>query len=130
MKIEKDWVTATGLRAVVLATSMGHRCGYVGVPKDHPLFGKNYNDVGADVHGGLTYSSEEIGKYPVESDLHWFGYDCAHLGDARDLELMDDDHRAYYENRPPLDLDGVVRSLAYCTRECESLAEQLCVSQK
>lgn len=129
MKVEKDWTTASGLRAVVIATSMGHRCGYVGVSKDHPLFGKDYNDVGVDVHGGLTFSSTEIGKYPVESDLHWFGYDCIHLGDARDLNLMDEDHRKFYENRCFYE-DGVVRSLAYCERECESLAEQLCANLK
>lgn len=41
--IEQDWVTAAGLRAVVLMTSMGHRCGYVGVPAGHPLHGSSYS---------------------------------------------------------------------------------------
>ena len=31
-KIEKDWVTNVGLRAVVIIHPAGHRCGYVGVP--------------------------------------------------------------------------------------------------
>lgn len=41
--VEKDWTTAAGLRAVVVMTSMGHHCGYVGVQKGHPLHGVNYS---------------------------------------------------------------------------------------
>lgn len=55
-----------------------------------------------DVHGGLTFSGGN-GKYPVESDLYFFGFDCAHAGDNEE--------------------GG--RSLEYCISECESLADQL-----
>jgi len=41
--VEKDWTTAAGFRAVVLMTSMGHRCGYVGLPAGHPLHGVEYS---------------------------------------------------------------------------------------
>lgn len=44
MNIEKDWYTKAGLRAIVVMTEMGHRCGYVGVAKDHPLYGVEYNE--------------------------------------------------------------------------------------
>jgi hypothetical protein len=129
MKVEKDWTTASGLRAVVIAAQMGHRCGYVGVPKDHPLFGKDYGDVDADVHGGLTYAGH--GDYPVESNLHWFGFDCAHYMDAKDTSIMDEKYLEIHEKYPRYDMEGaVVRDLAFCKRECESLAEQLCVSRK
>lgn len=40
--IRNDWTTKAGLRAVVLMTSMGHHCGYVAVPKGHPLHGVEY----------------------------------------------------------------------------------------
>jgi hypothetical protein len=33
-----------GLKCVVLMTGMGHRCGYVGIPKEHPLHGVDYFD--------------------------------------------------------------------------------------
>lgn len=126
MKIEKDWTTEAGLRAVVLATSMGHRCGYVGVPDGHQYFGKSYNEVDMNVHGALTFSSEEIGKYPVESDLHWFGFDCAHYMDAKDVSIMDEMHRNFHEQYSRFESEGaVVRDLAFCERECESLADQL-----
>lgn len=35
---------------------MKHLCGYLAVPEGHPWYGKHYGDIGADVHGGLTYS--------------------------------------------------------------------------
>lgn len=41
--VEKDWTTAAGFRAVVLMTSMGHRCGYVGLPAGHALHGVDYD---------------------------------------------------------------------------------------
>jgi hypothetical protein len=39
----KDWITKEGYRVVVLRVSMGHNCGYIGVTKDHPLYGKTYS---------------------------------------------------------------------------------------
>jgi hypothetical protein len=128
MKIEKDWTTAAGLRAVVVATVMGHRCGYVGVPASHKLHGIGYDNeplYDIEVHGGLTYAGSDK-KYPVESELHWFGFDCAHLYDARDPDLMDDQHREMHEKYPSFaNIEGVIRSLSFCERECERLASQL-----
>lgn len=78
----KEWEYA-GLNCKAIKTpSMGHYCGYVGVPKGHPAYGLNYIRLGdmirIDVHGGLTYSEDGL----VEMNLvTWFGFDCAHLGD-------------------------------------------------
>jgi len=42
---EVDWTTESGLRAVaIMLDSPHHRCGYVGIPKDHPLYGVGYSD--------------------------------------------------------------------------------------
>lgn len=50
--------------------------GYVDLPKDHPMWGKHYDDIPVEVHGGLTYSE----KTP---DGMWrVGFDTAHLGDT------------------------------------------------
>ena len=43
-EVDRKW-KSHGLPCVVIALDMGHRCGYVGVPKEHPLYGKSYNDV-------------------------------------------------------------------------------------
>jgi hypothetical protein len=156
-KIEKNW-EHEGYRCIVVAIDMGHRCGYVGVDKEHPFYGKEYNDeippemldkiktvlegpigkrgiidlfcydsdhprIGIlfDVHGGITFSSrKDDKKYPVESDLWFFGFDCAHSGDAKDPEITADrlDVLMYFN-------EGIIRTLDYCIDECESLAKQL-----
>ncbi len=33
-----------GLKCVVVMQSVAHRCGYVGIPKEHCLYGKGYGD--------------------------------------------------------------------------------------
>lgn len=42
-KVEKDFY-CEGYRCVVVMTSMCHRCGYVGIPKGHYLYKKDYID--------------------------------------------------------------------------------------
>lgn len=46
--IEKDWITKSGLRAVVLIVAWGgrqrHRCGYVAMPPGHPMHGASYGE--------------------------------------------------------------------------------------
>lgn len=51
---------ATGYECIMMrATDGGHLSGYVGIPRDHPLWGWKYEavpvDFGIEVHGGLTY---------------------------------------------------------------------------
>lgn len=123
--IEQDWVTKSGLRAVVIMQPMGFRCGYVGVPPGHYLHGVGYDDVKQaygewiDVHGGLTFAEGES-DYPAESDgLWWFGYDCGHLGDGTDSV-----------GPMSIGLNGPVRSLDYCKAQCESLASQLLTAKE
>lgn len=153
--VERDWTTAAGLRAVVIMGDLGHRCGYVGIPAEHPLYEVDYGEksphlkldperstekmspiqilcgAGKDmaelnspeyvfeVHGGLTFSSKGRGKYPVESDLWWFGYDCGHAGDAPAPDSKLASYRmAGFEG-------DIHRTLEYCVGECESLAKQL-----
>lgn len=152
--VEKDWTTHAGFRAVVIMGSMGYRSGYVGVPKDHALYGAPC----CEPHPALTFpETESIGKrgiiplfcsdgqarpdvvfdvhggitysggkddYPVESDLWWFGYDCGHAGDAPSPEAVKDRVR----RMGPAFIPGpgeVHRTLDYCRSECESLAAQL-----
>ena len=115
--IEKDWITGSGLRAVAVLIPSRHRCGYVEIPEDHPMFGKHYDDVRdkdgdyIDVHGGLTYDG--AGDYPAKSTGHWYGFDCAHLGDAS----LDAERNKWMEG-------GEVRTMEYVVRECERLAKQ------
>ena len=60
-----------------------HPCAYIELPKGHKYYGKDYDDIPIDCHGGLTYSREGI--LPSSNDYHkdgyWIGWDYAHLGD-------------------------------------------------
>lgn len=56
----------TGYTCVVTFGNMGHRCGYVGIPSNHPLFGKDYNDY-------LEIKKSDIGDREVSGILPLLG---------------------------------------------------------
>ena len=113
---------ATGLPCLIVRNSdLGYLCGYVGVHKGHPAFGKHYDAVEANVHGGLTFSGkcdpgpEDHGIcHTVEAgedgNVWWFGFDAAHYRDRSPLY------------GPP---SGAYRTVAYIRDNCRSLAAQL-----
>lgn len=56
-----------------------HPTAYVEIPKKHELYGKHYDDIDINVHGGLTYSDDEL--MLVKSESWFIGWDYAHAGD-------------------------------------------------
>ena len=60
---------------------LGHLCGYVGVPPNHPYAGLDYDDVDVEVHGGLTFSAKDTLELGFQAGYYWFGFDCAHSRD-------------------------------------------------
>lgn len=80
-RIEREW-EHQGLQCAVVQARPGmHRCGYVRVPPSHPYFKKHYDHVPVEVHGGLTFSHIEDCQHE-DGTGWWFGFDCAHAGDA------------------------------------------------
>lgn len=75
---------------IVRAERGGNLCGYVGVPPGHPWHGKEWSEIGARVHGGLTYSERCWKDGPIchvpqpgePDDVWWVGFDCAHAWDS------------------------------------------------
>ena len=73
-----------------------HPTAYVEIPATNKLFGKSYDEIyrmgiDIDVHGGLTYSDNELNNVKENS---WFiGWDYVHYGDY-----------AGYEERFPMEL--------------------------
>lgn len=141
--VEKDWTTEAGFRAVVIMIRDSHRCGYVGVPPGHPLFGIEYSQPCVALM--RPAEGEMIGK---RSPLALF---CA-AGDESRMQAPDivfDVHGgitysgkgesypvpselwwfgfdcAHSGDRSHGGSDGVMRSLDYCIAECESLASQI-----
>lgn len=132
--VEKEF-KYKGLKCVVLLLSRGYRCGYVGVPKGHPLYNVAYMDCMSHFycHGGLTYSGGgENSSYPISSDLGWFGFDCSHCEDEPDwnsvLKAFPDQSDKIYQQKILSDicsLGGEIRTTEYVGNECKELAEQL-----
>jgi hypothetical protein len=77
--------------------------GYVLLPYNHPFYGVHYDDIGVDIHGGLTFSDYfDIKRFPVwiadreiggditmetykKFDRYWIiGFDTAHCDDGLD----------------------------------------------
>ena len=56
-KVESDF-DYKGYRCVVVFNDMGFRCGYVGVPEGHPLYGKEY-------YSGMGISYRELENEPA-----------------------------------------------------------------
>ena len=121
----KQWITSDGYVAVVKLVNESHYCGYVGVPKSHPIANDNCPHCGndmetkdsLDVHGGVTYNGFSD-NYPIKNiDIYWLGFDCAH---SRDLTLKD-----IAKNRPRFNEGESFKDMDYCVRQCEKLSKQL-----
>jgi hypothetical protein len=82
-------------------------CGYVCLPKSHPLAGKDCSELSpfVSVHGGLTYSTQGQEGY-------WYGFDTGHAGD---LMFFTDD----------LFVPGRIWTVEDVEEETERLAEQI-----
>lgn len=76
--IFRDWFE-DGVRVLVMRGPY-HPCVYFGIPLDHPLANKHYDDLPVDCHGGLTFSGKGDGKY-WPKEYFWYGYDYGHCDD-------------------------------------------------
>ena len=128
-----------GFPCLVSFTPGCWRCGYVGVPEGHVLYGMDYHGLNEviDCHGGVTYTENYVNKYKsYKGETYWWiGFDCAHAGDGYDFETgrkyyKDDKQtlssidnrekieRKYHSDEKPVTLQEVVG-------ECISIVEQI-----
>ena len=129
---EAEWVdTATGYKCrIVRNETTGTLCGYVGIPKEHRLYGLTYKNAERDnndfeVHGGLTYSGS---IEDADDGYHYFGFDTAHGGDlspALVLAMMKwaGDATGFYEGE-------TYRTWDYVKNNVQVLASQLLYCDK
>lgn len=112
-----------GYQFVTVHNGLGFRCGYVRVPKGHPWHGKDYDDIGADVHGGLTFAEFDMPcEKPGEDDAYWVGFDCAHLGDAQDPSLPAE------HKMPRIGMGETIKNQSYVEAECRRLCDQAAIA--
>lgn len=135
-----QWVDqATGMSCLAVRNpGIGSWCGYVGVGRLHPWYGKDYDGIDANVHGGLTFADRckpntGRGQHGIchvvdkdeNDDVWWLGFDCAHYGDqmpasAALFSELDKKYGTNWHN----DRNSVYRTLDYVSTECARLAEQ------
>lgn len=72
-----------GFPCVVFFIPLGHRCGYVGLPKGHEYYGKDTRKIPIRCHGGITFAENSLYGQD-DNDKWWIGFDCAHYFDGVD----------------------------------------------
>lgn len=82
---EKQWLHS-GLECV-LRHGFGGYCGYVRVPEESDLYGKNYSEIERahpelEVHGGITFSGS------IDAQGWYLGFDTLHACDISWPDLM------------------------------------------
>lgn len=66
-----------------------HPVAYIEIPKGHKLYGKGYEEIDLNVHGGLTYADKYLWITESSKKEGWFiGWDYAHCGDYTGYEEM------------------------------------------
>ena len=116
---------------VVTFHDRGHRCGYLGLPKDEydeyasddPSF---FYDI--DVHGGVTYEGGTLAALEKQGRYRYIGFDTGHSGDAIDIEAL----KRYgfnTKNLPDLlafkDETATIKDIDFMTREIVKMLIQL-----
>ncbi|MGL5716241.1 MAG: hypothetical protein ACRCX2_24700 [Paraclostridium sp.] len=99
-----------------------HLCGYVELPKEHKLYGKDnmdneeiFNEI--DVHGGVTYTNEIRFKQQNYTIDYVVGFDCAHAGDYLPFFLPWGMNKIIWND--------TYKDIEYVTNECKKLAKKL-----
>lgn len=125
-RIEREF-EESGLECCTRTHDMGHRCGYVALPKGHPLFGKNWDECydiapELEVDGGITFANG--------TDEMWvLGWDAAHGWHKRDWSIVSDRFKESRDRYPELYVDfdpnGYMVDADMAERETRSFARQL-----
>jgi len=102
----------------------GHLCGYIFLPKEHPLWGKGMGDIDLMCHGGVTCAE-------TTEEGHMIGFDCAHSGDLVPSMVQLRKRFPVPEIFPiPENMKDhpwfkpVYRNMAYCVKQCKSMVKQ------
>ena len=111
-----------GFEWIILANrNIGVRCGYIKVLPEHPWHGKHYDDVSADVHGGLTFSEADVPcDAEGEDNGWWLGFDCGRVGDGWDRSIASHPDQL----SDTMVTQGPIRDTDYVRDECIALANQ------
>jgi len=114
----------SGLQCCTRTYDMGHRCGYVALPKGHPLFGKDLYECydmapEIDVDGGITFSDGT-------GEIWVLGWDAAHSWHLQDPSIMSESYKSIFERLGSFhDWFAVIVDADMAERETRKFARQL-----
>ncbi len=107
----------------------GHLCGYVQIPKRHPLYSKDWDEIDLDCHGGITCNENH--------EEHWIGFDCAHSGDyVPSMEKFRKENKINELFPIPKEssmyslFHPVYRNILFVMNECRIIVDQLIEIEK
>ena len=66
---------------IIINNKGWYPCCYLGIPLNHPLTNKNYNDIPLQCHGGLTFGKVGEDGSLLPSGKYWLGWDYGHCDD-------------------------------------------------
>jgi len=107
----------------------GHLCGYCRIPKDHPYYEKEYEEMNIDVYFALTFGEFLNNEY-------WIGFDCAHACDIiPSMQYLEKSNPGLIEIKKKCkellkkininDNPKTYKNMNFVIEECKSIAEQL-----
>lgn len=100
----------------------GNYCGYVGIPTDHPWYGKDLDDAEIEkieVYGGITYASDNHWRIKVaqgDSVVWWLGFDVVHW---YDLTMYDVKNNFTPDGKTYKDFEFMQAEVKKLVRACE-----------
>lgn len=134
--VEADYMHKN-LRCVVILGSIGHRCGYVGIDKNHSLYGVDYHEKSEILKSKLEWlKTQTIGKRGIIPTLCWDGESVSPdmLFDVHGGLTYSGGNKQYPVEAElwwygfdcnHFDDNPIKCNTSYCIEECNSLAEQL-----
>lgn len=128
---------------LITFTNMGHRCGYVAINPDHPVYGADevrQDSFELEVHGGITFQGNHhlkdiFLKTPCLDE--WLGFDAAHWYDFPCIETVEkywgkskktEMQKEVHSSDSSFDFTGEERShktYQYMEQQCKNLIDQL-----
>jgi len=127
--IETTFMTQEGYYAVCIFQPMLHRCGYLGLPKEHPLYETENRDITnrLQIHEGVTFEGYNDFHELIPNDLYFLGFSCGNIDDKDDIVSG---FRYGYELKPKsvgaLTVEGAtVKRLPFVMKELRKLSKQV-----
>ncbi len=137
MFIERVW-WYRNFQCSVIFGEIGHRCGYVAVPKETliPMVGDdNWQYCDLDCHGGVTLdcspkrtmgARREFCGIMIGDGMRVLGFDCGHAWDAPDMQALNRrGMQQGYHFEFLLANGGVICTQRFCEDECRKMVDHI-----